>query len=67
MNPLKEKVETVIREYKRDIIAMNILDEGAFSPEQSYLYLESFDNLKHSVISALSNEHLKDLIEVFKE
>ena len=67
MNPSKEKGETAIREYKRDIIAMNILGGGAFSPEQSYLYLESFDNLKHSVVGALSNEHLKDLIEVFKK
>ena len=48
-------------------MAMNILGGRAFSPEQLYLYLESFDNLEHSVVGALSNEYLKDLIEVFKE
>jgi len=31
MNPSKEKGETAIREYKRDIIAMNILGGGAFA------------------------------------
>jgi len=40
-------------------MAMNILGGGAFSPEQTYLYLESFDNLKHGVVGALSKEHLK--------
>jgi len=67
MNPSKEKGETAIREYQKDIMAMNILAGGAFSPEQSYLYLESFDNLKHGVVGALSNEYLKDLIDVLKE
>jgi hypothetical protein len=48
-------------------MAMNILDGRAFLPEQSNLYLESFVNLKHSVVGALSKEHLIDLMEVFKK
>ena len=63
MNPSRESVETAIREYKGDIIAMNILGGGAFSLSDSYEYLKTFNNIKYSVVGASSKNHLKELSE----
>lgn len=65
MNPSKEVVERDIRNYPGEVIAMNILGGGAFAPTNSYQYLKSFNNIKYCVVGASSNEHLKELIEIF--
>ena len=66
MNPSKEAVEAGIKEYGGEIIAMNILGGGAFSPNNSYSYLQSFKGIKYCVIGASSENHLRELIEIFK-
>lgn len=66
MNPSKETVETSIKNYKGQIIAMNILGGGAFSPNDVYSYLQSFHNIEYCVIGASSENHLRELIEIFK-
>ena len=66
MNPSKTEVESAIKQYNGQIIAMNILGGGAFSPRDVYPYLNSFDNVDHCVIGASSENHLRDTLEVFK-
>jgi hypothetical protein len=66
MNPSKEDVEAGINEYGGEIIAMNILGGGAFSPNNSYSYLQSFKGIKYCVIGASSENHLRELIKIFK-
>ncbi len=65
MNPSKDVVEKDVNSYKGNIIAMNLLGGGAFSVKDSYNYIKSFENVKHSVIGASSSEHLEELIGVF--
>ncbi len=67
MNPSKETVETSLKKYKGQIIAMNILGGGAFSPNDVYTYLQSFHNIEYCVIGASSENHLRELIEIFKK
>ena len=66
MNPSKEIVETSIRNYKGEIIAMNILGGGAFNVEKVHCYLKSFRNIKSCAVGASSEKHLTRLIEIFK-
>jgi len=67
MNPSKEIVETAIREYDGEIIAMNILGGGAFHIEKLRHYLESVGNIKLCTVGASSEEHLRELMEVFSD
>jgi len=66
MNPSKTAVEAAIRKYRGEIIAMNILGGGAFSVDKAHDYLLSLDRLKYCVVGASSEEHLQELIEVFR-
>ena len=66
MNPSKNAVESAIKAYKGDIMAMNILGAGAFSINEANDYLSSFDNIKSCVVGASSREHLHELINVFQ-
>ena len=66
MNPSKEIVEASIRNYKGEIIAMNILGGGAFNIEKVHRYLKSFRNIKSCAVGASSEKHLIDLMEIFK-
>jgi len=65
MNPSKDVVEEDLNSYKGDIIAMNVLGGGAFSVNESYSYLKSFNEIKFCVVGASSREHLQELEEVF--
>lgn len=65
MNPSKDIVESCIKEYSGEIIAMNIMGGGAFSVNEVHCYLKSFDNIKFCTIGASSEDHLKELKEVF--
>lgn len=65
MNPSKESVESAIKAYPGQIIAMNVLGGGAFSIHESYNYLASLKNVKLCVVGASSREHLYELIDVF--
>lgn len=65
MNPNRENVEKEIKEYKGEIIAMNILGGGAFPVYNSSSYVKKFKNINHCVIGASSTEHLKELINSF--
>lgn len=65
MNPSKEVIEKDIRNYPNEVIAMNILGGGAFSPTDAYKYLKSFNKIEYCVVGASSNEHLKELIDIF--
>jgi hypothetical protein len=65
MNPSKEKVEAAIREYKGNIMAMNILGGGAFSVDEVNKYLTSIGNINYCTVGASSKEHLKKLNESF--
>jgi hypothetical protein len=67
MNPSKGRVEPALKEYGGEIIAMNILGGGAFSPKQSFSYLQSLNNVKYGVIGASSEDHLRELKEIFKK
>jgi len=67
MSPSRSAVEKALKEYKGEIIAMNILGGGAFSLYSSYQYLKSFDNIKRCVVGASSDEHLKELIKLFRQ
>jgi len=64
MNPSQVKVEAALQNYKGQIIAMNVLGGGAFSVKDSYEYLKSF-HLKNVVIGASSQEHLKQISDLF--
>jgi hypothetical protein len=63
MNPSKGNVEAAIKEYKGDIMAMNILGGGAFSIDEVKKYLPSIGNIKFCTVGASSKEHLKKLKE----
>ena len=65
MNPSKNDVEKAIKKYKGEIIAMNVLGGGAFSVNDSYEYLKSFD-IKNVVIGASSKDHLEENAILFK-
>lgn len=65
MNPSKDSVETCIKEYGGEIIAINILGGGAFSVNEVNSHLKSFDSIKFCAIGASSEDHLKELTEVF--
>lgn len=64
MNPSKDEVETTIRKYKGDIIAINILGGGVFSVNQVKKYLNSIGNIKFCAVGASSKEHLQKLKEI---
>lgn len=66
MNPSKAAVETAVKEYRGDIIAMNILGGGAFSVDKVYDYLISLGDIKSCVVGASSEKHLKELMEFFR-
>lgn len=66
MNPSRKNVEQSIRDYKGEIIAMNVLGGGAFSIQDSSSYIKTFGNINHCVIGASSGAHLKDLIKTFQ-
>jgi hypothetical protein len=65
MNPSQGDVETAMKEYTGDIIAMNVLGGGAFPLTASAAYVKSFDNVTRCVIGASSKEHLSELKDVF--
>lgn len=65
MNPSKETVESAIKTYSGEIIAMNVLGGGAFSVPESHKYLKLFNNVGLCVVGASSSEHLRELIDVF--
>lgn len=65
MNPSKEAVESSLKTYSGEIIAMNVLGGGAFSIRESYSYLNSLNNVGLCVVGASSREHLNELMEVF--
>jgi len=65
MNPSKIVVEEETKNFKGDIIAMNILGGGAFSLKNTYLYLQSFDKIKYCVIGASTEKHLAELADLF--
>ncbi len=67
MNPSVAAVETALKNYTREVIAMNILGGGAFSPSVACSYLKSYHNIKYCVVGASSEEHLREIIELFKE
>ena len=58
-------VESVIKKYDGEIIAMNIMGGGAFGVNEVHSYLKSFDNIKFCAVGASSEKHLKELKEVF--
>lgn len=64
MNPSKEHVETALKTYKGEIIAMNVLGGGAFSVKDSYEYLKSV-RINNVVVGASSQENLKQLSDLF--
>jgi hypothetical protein len=66
MNPSKEQVETTLKSYKREIIAMNVLGGGAFSVKDSYEYLKSY-HINNVVVGASSQIHLHELYDIFSE
>ena len=66
MNPSSIAVETALRNYTGEVIAMNILGGGSFSLSVSSSYLKSFKNIKYCVIGASSKEHIIELSQVFK-
>lgn len=65
MNPSKEAVESSLKTYSGEIIAMNVLGGGAFSVRESCSYLNSLNNVGLCVVGASSGEHLNELMEVF--
>jgi hypothetical protein len=65
MNPSQGEVETALKEYSGDIIAMNVLGGGAFPLAASSAYVKSFDKVTRCVIGASSKEHLSELRDVF--
>jgi hypothetical protein len=65
MNPSQGTVETALKEYSGDIIAMNVLGGGAFPLAASSAYVKSFDRVTRCVIGASSKEHLRELMDVF--
>jgi hypothetical protein len=64
MNPSKDTVETTLKTYKGEVIAMNVLGGGAFSVKDSYEYLKSF-HIENVVIGASSKEHLIEIRDTF--
>lgn len=66
MNPSQTAVEDSIKNYKGQLIAMNVLGGGAFSLNDSYQYLRSLGCIDHCVIGASSREHLKELAQIFQ-
>jgi hypothetical protein len=66
MNPSKEKVESAIKSYSGEIIAMNVLGGGAFPVREASLYIRSLKNIDFCVVGASSREHLQDLIHHFE-
>jgi hypothetical protein len=67
MNPSTNAVEKALKEYNGEVIAMNILGGGAFSPNSSYQYLKSFSNIRCCVVGASSDEHLREIIGLFRK
>ncbi len=65
MNPSKKVVETSIKEYGGEIIAMNVLGGGSSSIRDSYDYLKSFNKIKFCTIGASSEKHLRELRVIF--
>jgi len=65
MNPSRVAVESAIRAYSGEIVAMNVLGGGAFSIHESYNYINVFKNIKSCAIGASTKEHLRELIEIF--
>ena len=65
MNPSQGEVETALKEYSGDIIAMNVLGGGAFPLAASSAYVKSFDKVRFCVIGASSQEHLRGLKDAF--
>lgn len=65
MNPSKEAVESTIRTYPGEIIAMNVLGGGAFSVQETNNYLKKSTNIKSCVVGASSREHLNELMNIF--
>jgi hypothetical protein len=65
MNPTIGIVSEAIKDYRGDLIAMNILGGGAFSLKQSKEFLNSFENIKYCVIGASTFDHLSENKKVF--
>jgi hypothetical protein len=65
MNPSQREVETALKEYYGDLIAMNVLGGGAFSLEASSAFIRSFDHVTRCVVGASSKEHLSQLRGAF--
>ena len=65
MNPTLPIVSNAAKQYKGDLIAMNILGGGAFSLTESKKFLDSFGNIKYCVIGASTYDHLKENKEIF--
>lgn len=65
MNPSKEVVESTIKTYSGEIIAMNVLGGGAFSIQESNDYLKKSANIKSCAVGASSREHLIELMNIF--
>jgi len=64
MNPSRGEVETALKEYNREIIAMNIISVGAFPLAASSAYVKSFDKVTRCVVGASLKEHLCELRDV---
>jgi hypothetical protein len=64
MNPSKKAVETAIKKYKGEIIAMNILGGGAFSVNKAHNYLRSLGKIKFCAVGASSEKHLSETADI---
>ena len=62
MNPSKNQVEDALRNFRGQVIAMNILGGGAFSIEKSLSYLNSLGNIEYLVVGASTKKHLEDIV-----
>jgi hypothetical protein len=67
MNPSKKAVESSLKTYSGEIIAMNVLGGGAFSVFESKKYIESLGNINYITVGASSLDHLKELKNVFNQ
>ena len=65
MNPSQNAVETCIRQYNGEIIAMNVLGGGAASVNKAGSYLKSFNKIKSCAVGASSEKHLQELVKAF--
>jgi len=66
MNPSQKECEAQVRSGGFTLLAMHTLASGAVKPREAFQYLRRFPNIRHTVVGASSDDHIRESFGLLK-